>query len=193
MISKTALLLLAFIPLSAGWFTMFDSTCDMIKSQLQLIDDTVTNTARIIVPTQSFYFNCETNCKLQKLLKEYEQILTVQRQYHNQMTSFVQSKRKQFGVPAEGLQDNAAQLEKVFRVVNDRNTFHQRQVDEQKLQNQNVTAELAEPLKLLQQEQRRNQLLQAKLVELSTTISQMETENKKLQAKINDNPTSVQG
>uniref|UniRef100_A0A182VDM7 Uncharacterized protein n=1 Tax=Anopheles merus TaxID=30066 RepID=A0A182VDM7_ANOME len=159
---------------------MYESTCDVITTQLQLIDNTVTSKARIIVPTQSFYFNCETNCKLQKLLKEYEQILTVQRQYHNQMTSFVQSKLKQFSVPAEELQDNAAQLEKVFRVVNDRNTFHQRQVDEQKHQNRKGSDELLRLHLTLQQKQRRKQLLQAKLAELSTTISQMETENKML-------------
>uniref|UniRef100_A0A4Y0BEW1 Uncharacterized protein n=1 Tax=Anopheles funestus TaxID=62324 RepID=A0A4Y0BEW1_ANOFN len=125
--------LLLLVPRTESFF-MRDSTCDMVKNQLQLIDDTINDAFRSIQSASS-YTTYTVDERLAQLFSSYSDYLASKQQYEKQVSTFVEGKLKQFSIPANGLEGNLSQLKKIFSAVEDRNAFQRLQVVKQKRRN----------------------------------------------------------
>uniref|UniRef100_A0A4Y0BDU3 Secreted protein n=1 Tax=Anopheles funestus TaxID=62324 RepID=A0A4Y0BDU3_ANOFN len=171
---------------------MRDSTCETIKNQLYLIDYTINDAFRTIASTSPYTWYT-VDKRLERLFSSYRNYLVSNQWYENQVSTFVEEKLKQFNIPVNGLEENISLLEKIFSMVDDRNSFQQSQVNEQIQMNQTLTTELLNNQLQLKALEEKQQQLQLELVEFNNTLIAEEKKNKMLQAKINGNPATVQG
>lgn len=191
--SRTFPVLVLLILLSAGSHgLMKQSTCDAIKEQLRLIDGSITDAAYTL-QSQPFYTHRNTDDRLQLLLDRFDTIHNGNSRYVDKMATFVRGKLNQFGIIPNGLLDDTAKLEKVFRHVEERNTFQRRQLSVLEEMNQNVNTEIDAYKSQLRKLEQRKQELQSQQQEIASSVAIAEKDILKLQAKINDNPLTVQG